>query len=508
MRERVGHDRDLELREVPGHRPGRRGVAVVAAHRTDAGTRPDHADRDAQRGRADRRRVHGRAGHPTPTSSTSSARCPPRSITRAGSGTTCPTDGSVRFEVLGLGLTGLSVAGPRSRDVLHAVAPDLDLSTEAFPFMTFRQVDLGDDPGPPGTDQLRGRSRLRAVGRAGVPARALRPDHGSRRGARPATVRDARVDVAPAREELRDVVPRVPADLHAARGRASPATSSSTTTSSVARPTSRSWPPAARSVALVAFVVEPDPDDPADVIGDEPVWHDGEVVGWVTSGGYGHHVKQSIALGYVPDGAGHAGRPGRRGLRDRDHRPTASGAAPAGAAVRPGGPADAPVTDRPRGRPVDAGRIVVDGRPVAFEAGDSVAVADPADRRDARPAAARCAWPATAANCLAPGRWRRLRPDVPGAGAARARGRAPPAERPAAAPGDQRAGPRRAPPARTSRCCGPRSTSPSSVVARAGREAAATAERGGTGRSSWTLLTATRSSASTPGPTIVAARRR
>jgi dimethylglycine dehydrogenase len=51
---------------------------------------------------------------------------------------------------------------------------------------------------------------------------------------------------------------------------------------------------------LVAFVVEPDPDDPADVIGDEPVWHDGAVVGWITSGGYGHHVKQSIALGYVP----------------------------------------------------------------------------------------------------------------------------------------------------------------------------------------------------------------
>ena len=130
-----------------------------------------------------------------------------------------PADGSVRFEVLGLGLVGLSVAGPRSRDVLAAVAPDLDLSTEAFPFMTFRQVDLGHDAGPPGPDQLRRRPRLRAVGRAGVPARAVRPDRGGRRAARPAAVRDARADVAPAREELRDVVPRVPADLHAARRR-------------------------------------------------------------------------------------------------------------------------------------------------------------------------------------------------------------------------------------------------------------------------------------------------
>ena len=53
---------------------------------------------------------------------------------------------------------------------------------------------------------------------------------------------------------------------------------------------------------LVTLVVQPDPDDPADVIGDEPIWHDGSVIGWVTSGGYGHHVRQSLALGYVPAG--------------------------------------------------------------------------------------------------------------------------------------------------------------------------------------------------------------
>ena len=37
----------------------------------------------------------------------------------------------------------------------------------------------------------------------------------------------------------------------------------------------------------------------ADAIGDEPIYHGGHVVGWVTSGGYGHTVKKSIALGYV-----------------------------------------------------------------------------------------------------------------------------------------------------------------------------------------------------------------
>jgi dimethylglycine dehydrogenase len=38
----------------------------------------------------------------------------------------------------------------------------------------------------------------------------------------------------------------------------------------------------------------------ADVIGNEPVWHDGKVVGWVTSGGYAHNSEVSMAQAYVP----------------------------------------------------------------------------------------------------------------------------------------------------------------------------------------------------------------
>jgi dimethylglycine dehydrogenase len=38
----------------------------------------------------------------------------------------------------------------------------------------------------------------------------------------------------------------------------------------------------------------------ADAIGDEPIWHDGKAVGWVTSGAFGHRVNHSLALGYVP----------------------------------------------------------------------------------------------------------------------------------------------------------------------------------------------------------------
>jgi dimethylglycine dehydrogenase len=48
---------------------------------------------------------------------------------------------------------------------------------------------------------------------------------------------------------------------------------------------------------LCAFVVEA---EDADVWADEPIWNDGEVVGFVTSGGYAHYVQKSVALGFLP----------------------------------------------------------------------------------------------------------------------------------------------------------------------------------------------------------------
>ena len=41
------------------------------------------------------------------------------------------------------------------------------------------------------------------------------------------------------------------------------------------------------------------PND-TDVTLDEAILKDGECVGYVTSGGYAHHLQQSMALGYVP----------------------------------------------------------------------------------------------------------------------------------------------------------------------------------------------------------------
>jgi len=38
----------------------------------------------------------------------------------------------------------------------------------------------------------------------------------------------------------------------------------------------------------------------ADAVAWEPIWHDGTVVGYVTSGGYSHHAQTSVAFGFLP----------------------------------------------------------------------------------------------------------------------------------------------------------------------------------------------------------------
>lgn len=63
----------------------------------------------------------------------------------------------------------------------------------------------------------------------------------------------------------------------------------------------RVTPPARK---LVAFEVEA---EDADVNGYEPIWLDGQVVGFCTSGGYSHHAQKSIALGFAPTERASAG---------------------------------------------------------------------------------------------------------------------------------------------------------------------------------------------------------
>jgi dimethylglycine dehydrogenase len=50
-------------------------------------------------------------------------------------------------------------------------------------------------------------------------------------------------------------------------------------------------------IKLVTIIIE---TKDIDVTGDEAIMKNGKCIGYITSGGYAHHVKKSMAMGYVP----------------------------------------------------------------------------------------------------------------------------------------------------------------------------------------------------------------
>ncbi len=190
---------------------------------------------------------------------------------------------------------GLSVAGPRSRDLLQTLVRD-DLSSAKFPFMSFRRMDVGVVPAFVGrvsftgelgyeiwvtTDYQRTLFDLlkqagRSFGLKSFGARALnsmRIEKGFGTWAR-----EFRPIYGPYEAGLGRFVDLSKGDF-------------------IGREAAAREKEAGGKLRLIAFSVDA-PD--ADCLGDEPIWHDGTVVGWITSGAYGHTVRRSLALGYVP----------------------------------------------------------------------------------------------------------------------------------------------------------------------------------------------------------------
>jgi dimethylglycine dehydrogenase len=197
---------------------------------------------------------------------------------------------------------GFIVAGPKSRALLARLT-DTDVSNAAFPFMDFRRMDLGMLPAWVGRisytgdlgyelwvapDDLRrlyddllaaGEDLgLRQFGLRAINSLRLEKSYGS-------WSREYRPIYTPAEAGLDRFV-----DLrkNAFIGRD-------------AALRDRDAGPKLRLVTLTVDV------DEADVVGDEAVWHDGRVVGWVTSGGYTHWAERSVALAYVPADLAQAG---------------------------------------------------------------------------------------------------------------------------------------------------------------------------------------------------------
>ena len=206
-----------------------------------------------------------------------------------------PADGSVRVRRLDMGLVGLSIAGPRSRELLARLT-DEDVSNSALRFMDHRAFDVANVPalinrvtytGDLGYEiwvtpeyQRRLYVAIQEAGRDlglvnfGMRAllglrleknfptwyRELRPIYGAFEGAMERFVDLSKPDFIGREAALKE----------------------------------QQSGGTLRRVSLVVDATD------ADVLGDEPIWHAGKVVGWVTSGGYGHYVARSLAQGYVP----------------------------------------------------------------------------------------------------------------------------------------------------------------------------------------------------------------
>jgi dimethylglycine dehydrogenase len=207
-----------------------------------------------------------------------------------------PDDGSVAIDAHGAGLVGLSVAGPKAREVLQPLT-EQDLSNEAFPFMSIAWMELGMAPALVGRVSFTGdlgyeiwcqpeyqRYLLDLLLQAGEP-------HGIRLfGSRALNALRLEKGYGGWAREYRPIYNPYEAGLgrFVALGKNADFIGKQAAQEMKAN--------GGGKLRLRTFVVEA---KKADVIGDEPIWHGGKVRGWVTSGGFAHASGKSVALGYV-----------------------------------------------------------------------------------------------------------------------------------------------------------------------------------------------------------------
>jgi len=190
---------------------------------------------------------------------------------------------------------GLSVAGPGSRALLQGLVRE-DLSAMAFPFLSFARMDVGMVPALVGrisfTGELgyeiwvtseyqralyellmsAGRERgLKLFGGRALNTLRIEKSFGT-------WAREYRPLYGPYEAGLGRFVDLKKGDF-------------------VGRAAALEERDSGGTLRLASFSVDA---GEADALGDEPIWHDGRVVGWVTSGAYGHSVGRSLALGYIP----------------------------------------------------------------------------------------------------------------------------------------------------------------------------------------------------------------
>jgi dimethylglycine dehydrogenase len=206
-----------------------------------------------------------------------------------------PADGSVQVHRYDMSLVGLSIAGPQSREVLQRLT-DEDVSAASFKFMDHKAMEIAHCPalinrvtytGDLGYEiwvapeyQRRLYAEIMRAGRdLGIVNFGMRALLSMRLEKNfPTWYRELRPIYGPFEAGLDRFVDLTKNDF-------------------IGREAAMEEKRSGGKLRRVSMIV--DASD-ADVLGDEPIWHKGKVVGWVTSGGYAHYVDKSMAQGYVP----------------------------------------------------------------------------------------------------------------------------------------------------------------------------------------------------------------
>jgi dimethylglycine dehydrogenase len=210
-----------------------------------------------------------------------------------------PKDGSVKIVPYGMNLIGLSIAGPKSREVLQALT-DEDVSAAAFKFMDYREMTVANVPAKVNRVTYTGdlgyeiwvapeyQYRLyHAIMEAGKP-------HGiAHFGMRALLCLRLEKNFGTWFREFRPIYGAFEIGLERFIKLDKPV-------DFIGKAAAKAEKDAGPKRTRIFMVVDDSNGWDADVLGDEPIWVDNKVVGWVTSGGYGHYVKQSLAQGYIP----------------------------------------------------------------------------------------------------------------------------------------------------------------------------------------------------------------
>jgi glycine cleavage system aminomethyltransferase T/glycine/D-amino acid oxidase-like deaminating enzyme len=207
-----------------------------------------------------------------------------------------PEDGSVRIADVTSAWSCFGVWGPRARDVLGPLTP-ADLGNEAFPYMTLQEITVGDVPvralrvtyvGELGWELYcpteYGLGLWRAIWEAGQ-------EHGIVAGGYRA------IDSMRLEKGYRVWGADITPDETPYEGGVGFCVKLDKEAEFVGRDSLVAAVEAGPRQRLACITL----DDPRSIaLGNEPVRVDGEIVGRVTTGGYGYTVERSIAYGYLP----------------------------------------------------------------------------------------------------------------------------------------------------------------------------------------------------------------